>query len=273
MVVPDHELRERRVEAADVVVEQVVAIVAPELGERLGHLALLFGHQVPPHAPIVEPDLGDERVVGVDRVAGVDEDVGAGLAHRVVEPHPAHPRIDAPALPDGIGAPRDRHVAKRAARRRRGERPRHRLARDAQILQALERGPVEDALAGRQALQVDAGREIARFERRGTDDTAGVGERFGGRVFDDEPRVAIGAAPDDRAVDVDVARSNAKCGRRPEALRRHDGRRLAEESVMPAPRVRAQGCARAGRDDARCLLEKCAPGVSACGHFADDLEW
>ena len=57
VVVPDHELRHRRVEAPHVLVEQVVAMVAAELVERFGDLALLGRHQIPPDATVVELDL------------------------------------------------------------------------------------------------------------------------------------------------------------------------------------------------------------------------
>ena len=52
------ELRDLGVEAPHVLVEQVVAVVAAELVERLGDLALLRRHEVPPDATVVERHLG-----------------------------------------------------------------------------------------------------------------------------------------------------------------------------------------------------------------------
>ena len=67
----------RGVEPAHVLVEQVVTVIAAELVERLRDLALLWRHHVPPHAAIVQLHLRRERRVGIDGVAGMDEDVGA----------------------------------------------------------------------------------------------------------------------------------------------------------------------------------------------------
>ena len=89
-------------------------MVAAELVERFGDLALLRRHQVPPDAPVVELDLRHERSVGVDRVAGMDEHIGAGSAHGLVETHPAHRGIDPPSLTDRVRRPCDGHVPQRA---------------------------------------------------------------------------------------------------------------------------------------------------------------
>ena len=259
VVVPDHELRHRRVEPADVLVEQVVAMVPAELVERLGDLALFERHEVLPDAPVVQLDLRLQGTVGVNRVAGVDEHVGVRGAHRVVEPHAAHVGVDAPALADRVGRPGDRHIARRRGRRRGREGAGDRLAPDAQVLQALKPRAIEDALARAQAGQIDARGEVARFERGRTHDAAHVRKRPGGRILDDEPRGTVGAAPDHRAIAVHVARRDAVLDGWPRRFRRHDRRRLAEHLAPIAKRGARQ------RDGGRPSKER-APIEAAFAH-------
>ena len=114
-------------------------------------------------------------------------------------------------------------------RLRRGERADHRLARDFQIAQALKGRAVEDSLARRQTGEIEAGRIVRRLERRGSDQTADVLEGLGRGVLDDEARGAVSPAPDNRAIDVDVAGGDAKGRRGPPAVRSNNRRRLSKE--------------------------------------------
>ena len=159
---------------------------------------------------------------------------------RLVQAHAAHLGVDAPALANGVRGPRKRHVAQRPARLRSRERPGHRLARDAQIVQALKRRAIEDALARGQARQIDTRGEVARVERGRPDDAADILERFRRRVLHDEARGAIGAAPDDGAVAVDVAGGDAERRGWPCARGGHDARAPARRAAAsPAPRPRS----------------------------------
>jgi hypothetical protein len=67
-----------------------------------------------------------------------------------------------------------------------------------------------DALSRRKTGEIDASREITRFERRRAYDTAHILERLGRGVLDDEPRGTVGAAPHDGAIGVNVTGRDAK---------------------------------------------------------------
>jgi hypothetical protein len=113
VVVPLPDLHHLAAEAAEVRVELVVAMGAAELLQRLRDLALLFGeHAVAPGAAVGELDLGEDRPVGIDGVAAVDEEVGVALAHRLVDLHAAEVVADAPALADRVARPQEAHVAR-----------------------------------------------------------------------------------------------------------------------------------------------------------------
>ena len=116
VVVPEHDLRDLGVEAAHVLVEEVVEVVAPELVERLRDLALGGGDEVAPERTVVETSLGRERLVGVDRVPAVHEEVGRRLPHRLVGDEPALVGIDPPALAHGVGGP-GQHTRSRSRQR------------------------------------------------------------------------------------------------------------------------------------------------------------
>ena len=110
VVVPLDVLRDLGVEAPDVLVREVVAVVAAELLDRLGDLRLLLGHEVLPRAAARQVDLGLERVVRVDHVAAVHEEVRLQAAHHLVQAHAAPVRADAPTLAGGVAGPRERDV-------------------------------------------------------------------------------------------------------------------------------------------------------------------
>jgi hypothetical protein len=96
-------------------------------------------------------------------------------------------------------------------------------------VQALEPRAIEDALAGGQARQVDPRSEVAHLQCGRSDDAPHILERGGRRILHDEARRAIGPAPHNRAIAVDVARRHAEGGRRPFAFGSDDGGRLARE--------------------------------------------
>ena len=194
VIVPERDLRHFRIESPHVIVEQVVLVLAAELVERLGRLRFRLGDDVAPERSVVQFDLRRHRLIGVDRVAAVDEEVGLGTAHRVVQLEAAPLLVDAPALADRVCRPRDRHVS--AGRRGLGrpEASAVRLAPGLEIREVLEEDAIEDTLAGRQIREDHACGEVGRVERRRSHSTKRVLEFLGRRVFDDETGRTIGAS-------------------------------------------------------------------------------
>ena len=197
VVVPEDHLRDLGLEAAHVRVEAVVEVVPAELVEGLGHLRLGRGHEVAPHAAVVEHDLGREGIVPVDRVPQVHEEVRAGDAHRLVGGEPTPRLVDAPALPAGVGGEGEAHVG--LPGRGRAERARHGQAPGARVAQVLEEHAVDDALAGREALEVEPGGEAVRLDRRLSRNPARVREGLAGGPLDEQASGPVAPRPDDRA--------------------------------------------------------------------------
>lgn len=104
MVVPLPDLRHFGVEAADVFVYQVVAIVAAIVVEGLRNLALGFSGDIAPHPTALGGQLRRHRAVGVDGVAAVDKEVRQTHAHGFIDAHAADIGVDAEALADGVAA-------------------------------------------------------------------------------------------------------------------------------------------------------------------------
>ena len=150
----------------DVGVEAGVAVPAAELGQSLGDLADLLGHEVVPHLTVGLGDGLGDRVVGVDGVAGVQEEVRVGLVHRAEPDQPAEIGVDPPALAAAVAGP---HEALRGVPGRRGaERRDLRLAPTALLV--LE-GQAHGVLpARRQPAECDLGSEVGRRRRPRTSD-------------------------------------------------------------------------------------------------------
>ncbi len=194
------------VEPAKVLVEQVVAEVAAELGERLGDLRLLLGRDVPPGAAVGQGRGRGDRTVGVDVVAAAQEEVGVELPHRVVDPVAAEVRVDAPALPRQVPRPQEPHPVAPPYRRR-TEGAGHRLTGAARVVRVGEQHAVVDLLARRQPVQPGRTGEVgARTEQR-TVPAAGVAERLGGGRLDDHPGRPVGPHPHQPRVGGHIARS------------------------------------------------------------------
>ena len=107
VVVPLREQGGVRVEVPDVVIHHVVAMAGPELLLGLGHLRHALGHHVAPDLAVGLLVLGLDGAVRVDRVAGVDEEVRVRGRHGPVGAHAAQIRVDAEALPRGVGGPHE----------------------------------------------------------------------------------------------------------------------------------------------------------------------
>ncbi len=95
VVVPLPDLRHLGVERTQVLIQQVVAVVATELVQGLGNLALLFGDQIAPEAAILGRHFGGDRPVGVDHVAAVQKEIRVALAHGFVDAQTTEVRVDA----------------------------------------------------------------------------------------------------------------------------------------------------------------------------------
>ena len=183
VVVPLGDHGHRRVEAARVVVEEVVREVAPEFVERLGDLCLGVGDKVPPDRSVVEDHLGDQRLVGVDHVAGVDEHVRLGPPQGLEHPDAPAVDVDAPSLSDGVARERDPDRSQPSTLRAgsRTEAPRLRRAPRAREIEALEADPVHDLFARGQVAQVGGGGVVPLGEGGRTAHRAGVLEPVVGR--------------------------------------------------------------------------------------------
>jgi hypothetical protein len=81
---------------------QVVGEVAAEVGQRLRHARLRRGHPVAPHLPVGQAHLRRQRIVGVDEIAGADEQLRGHEGHGVEDAIAALVRIQ--ALPPALTA-------------------------------------------------------------------------------------------------------------------------------------------------------------------------
>ena len=102
MVVPLGEHRHLRVEGAQIVVEQVIFVVAAKLREAMGDDGFLFRHDVPPDPAIGQFRLGGNRTIGIDVIAGMNEKIRTVVQHGPVGAHAAAGGIDAPTLARGV---------------------------------------------------------------------------------------------------------------------------------------------------------------------------
>ncbi len=146
VVVPLRQHRDLRVQREQVSVEQVVLVAAPELGEGFGRLRDLLGHAVPPEGAVGQLHLGLDRPVGVDRVAGMEEEVRPVLGDGRIDRHAATGFVDPPALARRVPRPAERHRA--PVGRRRAEAPDLPRTADRRGGEVFEADPVEDVLAG-----------------------------------------------------------------------------------------------------------------------------
>jgi hypothetical protein len=102
MVVPLRQGWHLGIERPQISVEQIVFVIAAELGEGAGNPRLLFGDDVPPYLSIRKLALRRDRTIGIDVVAAVDEEIRPVLEHGRVGAHPAAGFVDAPAAAGGV---------------------------------------------------------------------------------------------------------------------------------------------------------------------------
>ena len=203
VIIPLREDRHFGIESSHVLVEQVVLVVAAELGERLRGLGLFLEHDVFPYLAVRHFLLGKDRTIGVNGVAVVEEKIGAGAEHGRIRAHAAARFVDAPALTGGIARPHERDRAQVA---RRGTKATdHRFAGDRRRCKVLEANAVEDILSGRQAFDQRLGGEIGFRQRVHEQRPLDRLETVRGRNLDQHARRAIGPRPDHGGINRHIA--------------------------------------------------------------------
>jgi hypothetical protein len=105
MVVPLGDHGHVGIHRADVGVQHVVSVASTELVQGLGHLVNAVRDEVAPDLAILFGDAFRDGSVGVDGVAGVDEEIRLGGMHGCIAAHSADLLIDAPALARCISGP------------------------------------------------------------------------------------------------------------------------------------------------------------------------
>ena len=213
VIVPLHEDRHLGIEGADIVVGEIVFVRGAVLVQRLGDLGLLGDGDVLPDLAVGELDLGGDHAVGVDGVAGMQQEIRPVFAHGCEGDHAAVIGIDAPALSGDVAAPDEADVA--AVGRRGAEAADHRLAFDRRVGEIAEADAVEDVLSARKIVHQHLRGEVALGQRRDRRQRAGVLEGFRRCHLDQHLRRPVGARPDHAAVDGDVAGLHAVGDRRP----------------------------------------------------------
>ena len=206
VVVPLREHRHFGVKGAEILVEPIVAVIASKLAQRAGDRGFVLGHDVAPGLAIRKRLRGWYGAVGVNVIAGMDEEVRAIFEHRPICAIAAARGIDAPALPCGIARPDERDGLPRA-------RPGSEMA-DARFAgtiggDVLEPHAVEDILPLGQIVQQQLGREIAIRHGVGRNAAQDGLEAFDRRPFHPHARRPLGARPDDGRIAIDVAGLNA----------------------------------------------------------------
>ena len=128
-----------------VLVHHVVFPLVAILFERLGHLALAVDHDdVLPLATAGQFDFVLHCAIGIDRVAGMQEEVGRVLGDGRIGLHAG--LVDAPALAGGVARPGEAHVALRG--RRGAETADDRLGDGVDVGKVGSSHAVEDVLVG-----------------------------------------------------------------------------------------------------------------------------
>src|SRR5690242_18368229 len=111
MVVPLYEDRNLGIERADVLIHEIVFVRAAEFVERFGDLCLFRNGDVLPDFAVGKLDLGGNDAVGIDGVAGMNQEIRLMLAHGSERDHAAVVGVYTPALAGDITAPDEADVA------------------------------------------------------------------------------------------------------------------------------------------------------------------
>ena len=232
VIVPLHQHRHRRVEPAEVRIHQIVRVVPAELGQGLRDLRGRLSGEVLPDPAVRQRLFGRERAIGIDGIARMDEEGGLDLAHRLVDLHAAPVEIDAPALPRRVARPDEADVL--AGCGRRPEAAGDRLAHELPVGKVDETHAVEDALAGRQAVEIELGGELGILERRRSSHRPRIRKALRGRPFDQHSRRPVGLGPEHRPIAQKIPGLHAGWQHRAHLVAGDDRRRA--RLCKPAPR-------------------------------------
>src|SRR5262245_5931637 len=220
MVIPLDQLGYLGIEAAYVFIQQIVDVVAAELGERLGDLGLFRDDDILPERAVFEFDFCLHRIIGIDVVATVDEKIRLQTAHLVVNPHPAPLWIDAPPLACGIPTPYKGDVA--ALGWCRAEMAQGWSAQDFGVSEILEKNTVEDLLSCWQIGQLDACRKVADGKSGWALYPSSLGEGVRGSIFHQHAAWLVCTTPDNGRVAGHVTTGDAVGDARTCTVRRHN---------------------------------------------------
>ncbi len=203
VIVPLREHCHLRVEGAQVLVEQVVFIVAAKLCDAVCDLGFLRRHDIAPNVAVRQLQFRRHRAVGVDVIAGMNEEVRTVFQHGPVGAHAAAGGIDAPALACGIAGPDERNLV---MHRGRGAEMTD-LGFAGEATRAIrETQAIEDILSWGKIFQLYFGGEIGIRQRvRRCRAKNGV-EAFDGGAFHLHARRSLSAPPHHGGAGGDIAR-------------------------------------------------------------------
>src|SRR5262245_35334606 len=220
MVIPLDQLGYLGIEAAYVFIQQIVDVVAAELGERLGDLGLFRDEDILPERAVFELDFCLHRIIGIDVVAAMDEKIRLQTAHLVVNPHATPLWIDAPPLASGIPAPDKGDVA--ALGWCRAEMAQGGSDQDFGASEVLENHAIEDLLPSWQIGQRDACRKVADGKRGWALHPSSIGKGVCSGIFHQHAAWFVGTTPDDGRVVGHVTAGYAIWDARTCTVRRHE---------------------------------------------------
>src|ERR1051326_4307080 len=98
VIVPLPDLWHRRVETPDVIVLQVVEKISAKFIERFSNFAFCFCGKIFPNGAVGKANRRRNRIVGINRIARVNEKMGLEAAHRLINAHTTDSRIDSETL-------------------------------------------------------------------------------------------------------------------------------------------------------------------------------
>src|SRR3954452_6780130 len=151
MIVPLDEDRDFGAEGAHIIVKEIVFMRSAELVQSFGDLGLFRNRDVFPNLVIRQFYLGGDNAVGIDRVAGVEQEIGTVLVHGGESKHAAIVGIDTPALSGNIAAPYKTDVAPVPGGG--SEATDNRLARNVDVREVAEFDAIENVLPRGQIFQ------------------------------------------------------------------------------------------------------------------------
>ena len=110
VVVPGSDQGDGSMERQDVLIEQVVEVIATEVIERGRRFGFGFGGDVFPDRAIMESQFRWDRVVGIDHIPAVHKEIGSKFFDRRVDLHPAPFEIDTESLARCVSRPSEEDI-------------------------------------------------------------------------------------------------------------------------------------------------------------------